>query len=141
MHRIVPEDSRRAATRTFGRGLILLVSILAVLWLLEIVDVVLGGALDGWGIRPRTWVGLGNILTAPWVHVGFGHLIANTIPFMVLGFLVILRGVRVFVVTVLVAALISGLGIWLFGGAADLTFGRERCHFWPVGLSVGARLF
>lgn len=133
MQPLISEDLRRQAGRTLGRQIFVLGTILAVMWLLEIVDFVLGGALDRWGIRPRTLEGLGHILTAPWIHAGFGHLIANSIPLAVLGFLVLLRGLRDFVVAAGVAALVSGLGIWLFGGAQTLHLGASGVIFGLLG--------
>ena len=43
------------------------------------------GDLDMYGIRPRTWAGLRHIFVAPFLHGGFGHLFANTVPFLILG--------------------------------------------------------
>src|SRR5690606_23121628 len=67
----------------------------ALLWALEILDqLIFGGSLDGWGIRPRSVVGLRGILLAPLLHGGFGHLIANSGPLLVLGWFVMLRETR-----------------------------------------------
>ena len=35
-----------------------------------------------------------GIFTAPWLHGGWGHLLSNTLPFMVLGIVVLLEGWR-----------------------------------------------
>ena len=45
-----------------------------------------------YGIEPREADGLDGVVTAPFLHVGFGHLIANTIPFLVMGVVIALRG-------------------------------------------------
>ena len=58
---------------------------LAVMWVSEIVDVVLDHRLDRYGIEPRQIDGLDGVLFAPFLHGGFGHLIANTFPFLILG--------------------------------------------------------
>ena len=141
MHTFVPEDFWRMTGRTFSRQLTVLGVLVALLWGLEIVDLFFGGSLDGWGIRPRTWSGLGHILTAPWVHVGFGHLIANTIPLVVLGFLVLMRGMRDFVVVAVIAALVSGLGVWLFGGARTLHLGASGVIFGLLGYLLARAYF
>jgi membrane associated rhomboid family serine protease len=141
MQPVVPKTSRRFSARSFNRGLALLGTVLLLLWLLESVDLLLGGALDGWGIRPRTWAGLGHILTAPWVHVGFGHLLANTVPLLILGFLVLLRGLPDFVTAALVATLTSGLGIWLFGGARTLHLGASGVIFGLLGYLLARAYF
>ncbi len=110
---------------------IVLGSFVLAFWLLEIVDTLfLGQALNGLGVRPRTLNGLWGILLAPFLHGNFAHLAANTIPFVVLGWFVMMQGMRQFWVVTGVTAVISGLGMWLFGsnnsvhiGASGLIFG------------------
>ena len=105
--------------------------IILFMWLLEVADQVLFGTrLDALGVRPWTADGLRGIIFAPFLHVGFPHLIANTIPFLVLGWLVMIKQIRDFVLVTLIVTLVSGMGIWLFGsprsvhlGASSLIFG------------------
>jgi membrane associated rhomboid family serine protease len=114
-----------------GTRLGVLFGFVALIWLVEVVDLlVFHGALDRAGIRPRTEGGLWGILLAPFLHLGVAHLIANTVPLLVLGWLVIVRGVRDFLWATLVVVLLGGLGVWLFGrpgtihvGASGLVFG------------------
>jgi membrane associated rhomboid family serine protease len=102
-----------------------------VFWLVEIVDwILLRGALDSFGVKPRVVAGLWGILFAPFLHAGFGHLLANTVPFLVLGWFVMLKNRRDFYFVTAMAAVVSGLGIWLIGpsrsvhlGASGLVFG------------------
>jgi membrane associated rhomboid family serine protease len=116
----------REAKMRFGVPLACVVS----MWAVEMVNLVTNGALLGWGIRPRTLVGLWGIVFAPFLHANLAHLLANTIPFLVLGALVALRGLREFVVVTAVVMLVGGGGVWLFGrpfsdhiGASGLVFG------------------
>lgn len=112
------------------RHAVILGTIVAVLWLVEMFDwLVVRGALDGLGIQPRTLGGLQAIVVAPWLHAGFGHLLANTIPFVVLGWFVMLRRTTDFFVVALAALLASGLGIWLFGGASTIHLGISGVIF------------
>lgn len=101
-----------------------------VMWATEVVDIPLDGRLDEFGIRPRQLDGLDGIVFAPFLHGGFGHLIANTLPFLVLGAVIALGSVRRFFHVTVIVALISGLGVWLTGpdntihiGASGLVFG------------------
>ena len=90
------------------------------LWLLESVDwLILRGGLDNFGIHPRELSGLWGILFAPFLHGGFGHLLANTVPLLVLGFLASTRRKLDFYVVAAGSALVSGLGTWLIGGAGN----------------------
>ena len=137
-----PDHPITRASRHLGRHAALLATIVAILWALEIVDqIFLGGSLDSWGIRPRTWSGLGQIFVAPWLHVGFGHLAANTVPLIVLGWLVMLRRTRDFVVVALVSALVSGLGIWLFGGGRTIHLGASGVIFGLLGALLARAYF
>jgi membrane associated rhomboid family serine protease len=130
------------ASRHLGQHVTLLATIVAILWALEIVDqFFFFVSLDNYGIRPRTWSGLGQILIAPWLHVGFGHLIANTVPLIVLGWLVMLRRTRDFVLVTLVSVLVSGTGIWLFGGARTIHLGASGVIFGLLGALLARAYF
>jgi membrane associated rhomboid family serine protease len=113
---------------------IVLGSLVGGLWLLEILDAVLvRGALDGFGIAPRALTSLPAVLVAPFLHAGFGHLLANTIPFVVLGWMVMWRRTSDLFVVFLAAALASGLGVWLFGGANTIHLGISGVIFGFLG--------
>jgi len=119
------------AGRTFKEQVFILGGFVALFWLLEIVDrLFLNGALDGLGIKPRTAAGLWGIALAPFLHIGFGHVAANSIPFLVLGWFVMLDRQASFWLVTGVTAVVSGLGVWLFApsnsvhlGASGLIFG------------------
>ena len=67
-----------------AQALQLVVIIVAMMWLIEALDsLFLDGRLDQQGIEPRTIGGLDGVLWAPLLHGGFGHLVANTLPFLV----------------------------------------------------------
>jgi membrane associated rhomboid family serine protease len=137
-----PEHPVTRVSRHLGRHAMLLSIIVAILWSSEIIDqIILGGRLDGFGIRPRTWSGLGHILIAPWLHVGFGHLAANTVPLLVLGWLVMLRRTFDFVMVALISALVSGFGIWLFGGARTIHLGASGVIFGLLGALLARAYF
>jgi membrane associated rhomboid family serine protease len=121
-----------------GGGLKTRVGVLAglvgLMWLVEVADLVLfQGALDAGGIRPRTEAGLWGILFAPFLHGGFAHLVANTVPLLVLGWLVLVRGLRDFVWATAVAVLQGGLGVWLVGGPRTVHIGASGLVFGYLG--------
>ena len=111
-------------------GIRVVLGLLAAMWLLELLDLALDHRLDQYGIEPRDADGLVGVVAAPFLHADFGHLLANTIPFLVLGIIIALQGVaRVLGVTVIVI-LVSGLGTWLVApehsihiGASGVVFG------------------
>lgn len=115
-----------------GRLTALLVFVGA-MWIVRLLDALSPGrhlSVAGVGIVPRVWPGLEGILVAPFIHASFEHLIANTIPLLALGALILMRGVPEFVFVILVSGIVSGLGTWLFGtgnaqhvGASGIVFG------------------
>lgn len=117
-----------------ARHLIILGGVVALIWALEVIDWLLWTvSLDIYGIRPRTLVGLRQIPFAPFLHVGFAHLAANTVPFLVLGWLVLLRGERDFLLVSLIAIGISGLGVWITGPNFSVHLGASGVIFGYLG--------
>jgi membrane associated rhomboid family serine protease len=112
------------------RGLLFIAAMAAVMWLVEIVDQVFSANLDADGIRPHDAGGLDGIVFAPFLHAGFGHLLSNTVPFLVLGAVIALSGLKRVVLVTVIVAVIAGLGVWLFApsgtdhiGASGVVFG------------------
>lgn len=87
-----------------------------VLYVLEAFDTIAGNPLDQWGIEPRTVDGLWGILFAPMLHYGWGHLLANTVPLLILGFLVLMSGIGRGIAATGIIWVIGGVGTWLTGG-------------------------
>jgi membrane associated rhomboid family serine protease len=120
----------------------ILLGLVAIMWAIEVVDlVVLGGALDAYGIRPRTVDGLWGILLAPFLHGGLGHVAANTIPFVVLGWLVMLRETWHFFAVGVIVAVLGGLGVWLTAPAAGVHIGASGVVFGFFGFLLLAGWF
>lgn len=124
---------KRSARRLKSQATILATFVVAI-WLLEIVDVVLlGGALDSYGVWPRRVVGLPGILFMPFLHGGFAHVAANTMPFIILGWLVMVRRTSDFVVVTVVTSLVTGAGLWLFGSSGSVYIGASGLIFGYFG--------
>ncbi len=103
--------------------------LVAALWLLELVDMLTLGSLDTWGVSPRQLDELPQIYTAWALHFGWGHLIGNTVPLFVLGFLILLGGVRRFVASAFAAITGSGLFAWLLSAPGTVTAGASGLVF------------
>ena len=111
--------------------------LVGVLWVLEAVDQLAGNALDHYGIQPRTGEGLFEVFTAPFLHVGWAHLAANTVPFFVLGVIVLLDGWRRWVSVTLWVVVVSGLTVWLIAPPGSVTLGASGVVFgWLTYLMV-----
>lgn len=109
----------------------------AVLWVIEGIDVAASHRLDGWGIRPRTDEGLAGILAAPLLHGGWGHLVANTVPALVLGFLTLATGIARGLAATAIIWLAGGLAVWLLAGDHSVHIGASGLVFgWLTYLVV-----
>ena len=99
------------------------------LWLILILDAVLGLGLARYGLRPRHIDGLIGVFTAPLLHSGAEHLFSNSLPLMVslttLLFLYPRSAMRVIPV------------IWIGSGILAWIIGRESLHFGASGFVYG----
>lgn len=115
----------------FREGIILLAYLLALMWALAIADFLTGRRLlPKLAIEPRSLEGIPGIVVAPLLHGGFGHLIANSGPLVILGTVILLQGLEVLGLVTVFCWLFSGVGIWLLGrpgtrhlGASGVIFG------------------
>lgn len=119
----------RTASRPGWAALVMLL-LLVGLWVLEFLDQLSGNELDQFGIHAQEVDGLPEILTAPFLHAGWDHLISNSLPFYVLGFLVLLSGLARWLASSLIIIAVSGMTAWLLTppntiilGASGLIFG------------------
>ena len=131
---MIQNNKVRSLQNTLKTQVAILGGFVAFIWLLELVDQLLfHGALDNFGVWPRTAVGLWGILLAPVLHAGFGHVMANTVPFLVLGWLVMMRRLRDFFVVSFITIIVSGLGIWLIAPANTVHLGASGLIFGYFG--------
>src|ERR1700737_3854695 len=101
----------------------------AAMWVVEVIDSLDSHRLDSDGIVPRSVSHLYGILTAPFLHASFAHLLGNTLPFVVLGLAIALAGAaRVLAVSAIVA-LASGIGTWLTAPGGSITIGASGVVF------------
>ncbi len=103
--------------------------LVALMWALEVVDLALDHRLDRYGIEPREVDGLDGVVAAPFLHVGFGHLIGNTLPFVAMGLVIAFEGPLRLAGVTAIAALVSGLGTWLVAPADTIHLGASGVVF------------
>jgi membrane associated rhomboid family serine protease len=114
---------------------------LAAMWVSELLDWALPINLDQFGIRPRHIDGAEGILFAPFLHVGWGHLVSNTVPFIVLAGVLALQNVRRFGAVFVATAIGSGLGTWLIGPSNSVHLGASGVVFGLLGYLLARGLF
>ncbi|GIH69590.1 rhomboid family intramembrane serine protease [Sphaerimonospora thailandensis] len=120
---------------------VMMIAIVSAMWLIEFVDYFGHLGLDDYGILAHEVDGLPGILFAPFLHDGFDHLTANTLPLLILGFLSALRGLGRFLAASLVIVLVSGLGVWFTSAPNSLTVGASGLVFGYFGYVVARGFF
>nr|VFK53199.1 MAG: Rhomboid family protein [Candidatus Kentron sp. TUN]VFK54017.1 MAG: Rhomboid family protein [Candidatus Kentron sp. TUN]VFK58944.1 MAG: Rhomboid family protein [Candidatus Kentron sp. TUN] len=99
------------------------------IWIVEIINLSIGHNLSRFGILPRIPEGLIGIPLAPFLHAGPIHAALNTVPLLILGGFVSLRGGWTYLVVSAIIIFLSGSAVWLAGrpsyhvGASALVFG------------------
>ncbi len=110
-------------------GFRLLAGIVALMWVIEVINTADSNHLDGDGIVARNFGHVWGIITAPFIHASFAHLIANTIPLVFLGLIVALRGAARLASVTTIVVLAGGLGTWLIGPSGVSTIGASGLVF------------
>ena len=135
------EKQRSRGDSPVIEGMALVAALVALMWIVEVVDQIGGVNLDRNGIEPRDVDGLDGIVFAPFLHAGFDHLIGNTIPFLLLGFAIAIGGAARVAVVVVVVAVVGGLGTWLVAPANTIHIGASGLVFGLAAYLVARGLF
>ena len=123
----------RSMSRMLKAQATVLGAAVALMWIVFLATIATGGALLSLGIIPRNLIGLRGILFAPFLHGSFAHLLANSIPFAMMGWFVMLRDSRHFVPVTAAAMLGSGLVAWTLGAPGSVHVGASGVVFGYLG--------
>ena len=129
-----PSDAVRAASErarhNFRLALKLTLAFVALLWLIELLNLGLDLGVDDFGVRPRRLAGLFGILVAPLVHADFAHLFSNSLPLIVAGTAMLYLYPQSSLRVLPAIYLGPGIAVWLFArdgtshlGASGLVYG------------------
>ena len=125
---------KKTQKKSVLKELKILITSVIVFWAIEIIDyAVFNGGLDRYGIQPREVNGLLGILFAPFLHGGFGHLMANTIPFITLGWLTMLQEESDFYIASIASIIVGGIGVWIFGATNSVHIGASILIYGYLG--------
>ncbi len=137
----VKSEIRLIASDLISQGMII-GGMVGVMWLLELIDILfLNQRLNLFGIRPRDTGYMWGIAFAPFLHGGISHLLANTPPFIALGWLVLARSRKEFLWVTIAVTLSSGLGAWLFGASNSVHIGASGVIFGYFGFLLARGFF
>ena len=114
----------------FTRRLLGLVSFVAALWIIQVLNWATGYWMNGaFGLLPRHATGVDGIVGMPFLHGSFTHLVSNTVPLLFLGTLLAATATRALLSVNAIVVLLGGALVWMFGstayhiGASGLVFG------------------
>jgi membrane associated rhomboid family serine protease len=110
-------------------GLRALFALVALMWAVEIVNLLDSYRLDSNGIVPRNVSHLDGIVFAPFLHVSLSHILGNTVPLVILGPAIALAGARRLLSVTAIVVLVSGLGVWLISPSGSDTVGASGVVF------------
>jgi membrane associated rhomboid family serine protease len=111
-------------------GFAVLAALVALMWVVQLINSVDNYKLDQDGLYPHNVDRLWGIFTTPFLHASWSHLIGNTIPFVFMGLLIALAGAGRLAAVTLIVIVLGGLGTWLLSpagvpvvGASGVVFG------------------
>jgi membrane associated rhomboid family serine protease len=131
-----PQSEPKKKRPGWMTGGITILSFVALLYIVEVLNQISGDRLDNNGIRPLETDGLVGIVFAPLLHANWQHLIANTGPALILGFLMTLAGLSRFIFGSAIIWILGGFGTWLIGTMGN-TCGGEPNIIGASGLIFG----
>jgi membrane associated rhomboid family serine protease len=111
--------------------------IILLLWVIHLFSLTTGIRFGSYGVYPRTMVGLRGIFISPFIHGSLHHLFSNSIPLLVLMFVILFFYKRVAFSSIMLIYFLTGLGVWAFGrshvfhiGASGVVYGLVAFVFW-----------
>jgi membrane associated rhomboid family serine protease len=123
----VTSPNPKSAARREGIGL--LAGMVALMWMVELINSVDSYKLDQDGLYPHNIDRIWGIFTAPFLHASWSHLIGNTIPFVFMGLLIALAGAGRLAAVTLIVIVLGGLGTWLVSPAGTPVVGASGVVF------------
>ena len=99
------------------------------MWVIEAINTLDSNNLDNDGIYARNIDHLWGIFTAPFIHVSWQHLIANTVPFVFMGLIIALQGAKRFALVTIIVIVVGGIGTWLVSPSGVVTDGASGVVF------------
>lgn len=135
------EYSKMAASILFP------LAVVAVMWIVKIIEYYSGSDFSEFGIMPLTAKGLIGVIAAPFIHADFGHLLANTIPMFVSLSIIFYFYREVAFQVFFLVWLFTGIWVWSFArndsyhiGASGLVYGYISFLFFSGMIRRNARL-
>ena len=99
-----------------GKELRNILIFVGVIWAVFLLSLAL--PMEDYGLQPRSIIGLLGIFTMPFLHADLGHIVGNTIPLVVLLFLLAGSRAKSWQIVAEIVVL-GGVILWIFGRGAN----------------------
>jgi membrane associated rhomboid family serine protease len=127
--------------QSWSGALIVMSALAAVLWVVQFVNSADDYQLDRFGVKPREVAGLWGLLSMPFLHASFGHLLSNTIPLVLVGWVLLLSGLRTFLTVTAIVVIVGGALTWLLGPTHTVIVGASGMIFGWLGYLLARAYF
>jgi membrane associated rhomboid family serine protease len=81
------------------------------------------------------------VVTMPFLHASYNHLLSNTVPLVLIGWVLLLSGIRVWATVTAIVVLGGGALTWLVGPANTLIVGASAMIFGWLGYLLARAYF
>jgi membrane associated rhomboid family serine protease len=122
-------------------ALIMMGALGAVLWIVQIVNAADGYDLDRFGVKPREVDGLWGLVTMPFLHASYAHVLSNTIPLVLIGWVLMLSGIRTWATVTAIVVVGGGALTWLVGPGHTVIVGASGMVFGWLGYLLARAYF
>lgn len=127
--------------QSWSGALIVMAAVGALFWIVQIVNATDHYDLDRFGLKPREADGLWGLVTMPFLHASYGHLLSNTIPLVLVGWVLLLSGLRTWLTVTAIVVVGGGLLTWLVGPANSVIVGASGMIFGWLGYLLARAYF
>ena len=104
-------------TNKINNSIKIFIAFIIIIWLIQLLSYIL--PLQQYGLIPRTGYGLIGIITAPFLHANWSHLIGNTTSLLGLTLILFYLERDKMITKMIVMAIIGGSLTWLFARTAN----------------------
>lgn len=126
---------------SWGGALVVMGVFGALLWAIQIANAASDYGLNRFGLKPRATDGLWGVLSEPFLHQSYGHLLSNTVPLLAIGWTLLLSGVRAFLFVTGVVVVLGDLATWLVAPSATVIVGASGMVFGWLGYLLARAYF
>jgi membrane associated rhomboid family serine protease len=127
--------------RSWSGALILMCGVGALLWVIQFVNAADDYDLDRFGLQPRHVAGLWGLVTMPFLHASYGHMFSNTAPLILIGWVLMLSGLRTWFTVTAIVVVGGGVLTWLVAPGSTVIVGASGMIFGWLGYLLARAYF